>query len=87
MGKFDFIIHGTVNGKNFGSEKRYFNHRCLAAMEERGMTDALTGLTNRVAYNLVNSSSEIIGDAEFREACNRCNVDPASFAQRDREQL
>ena len=56
-------------------------------MEERGMTDIPTGLTNRVAYDLVNSSSEIIGDAEFREACKRCNVDPASFVQRDREQL
>lgn len=59
----------------------------LAAMEERGMMDTPTGLINRVAYDLANSASDVIGDAEFREACYRCNVDPDSFTQRDLEQL
>ena len=59
----------------------------LAAMEEHGYMTSSTGLINRVAYHLANSTNPVIGIEEFCEACYACNVDPSSFTQDDLEQL
>lgn len=59
----------------------------LSAMEDAGYTPTNTGLINKVANYLANSSNDIIDTDEFRNACIACNVDPDSFTQKDLEQL
>lgn len=59
----------------------------LAAMEDMGYMDTNTGLINRVARILANSSSDEIDTEEFRDACYATGVDPDSFTQSDLDEL
>ncbi|MDO4861624.1 MAG: hypothetical protein Q3984_03040 [Eubacteriales bacterium] len=59
----------------------------LAMMEDYGLTDTGTGLINRVARRLAESSNDTIETGEFRSACLSCGVDPDSFTQSDFSEL
>ena len=59
----------------------------LAAMEDCGLMDTGTGLINRVARQLAKSPSDVIGTAEFRNACISCGADPDSFTESDLAKL
>ncbi len=59
----------------------------LAAMEEYGLTNTNEGLINRVARRLADSPNDVIDNAEFRDACIACNVDPDSFTAEDFDML
>ncbi|MBQ6397609.1 MAG: hypothetical protein IJI06_05610 [Oscillospiraceae bacterium] len=59
----------------------------LAMMEDYGLTDTGTGLINRVARRLAESSNDTIETGEFRRACLSCGVDPDSFTQSDFSEL
>lgn len=59
----------------------------LGMAEEYGYMDTNVGLVNRVAIYLADSSTDIIGTDEFRDACIACDVDPDSFTQEDLDLL
>ena len=59
----------------------------LAMMEDYGLTDTGTGLINRVARRLAESSNDTIETGELRSACLPCGVDPDSFTQSDFSEL
>ena len=55
----------------------------LAAMEEEGILDTTESKLNRLSSYLKDSDLTYVGNEEFAQACDACDLDPNSFSDDD----